>query len=554
MKVNCKLDKLDINSDTTIKEYLVACGIDDVERYLNADSCGIEDCNDYVNMKQGCDTLDIALLKNYFSSSSNIIYIVQDSDVDGLTSCAIAYLYLRHLGVPEFYIRVLFHSDKSHGLTDKIMEQIDDDCSLLWLPDAGSNDVEQCEILNNKGIKVLITDHHLISTNNTDATVINNQISPKIQNKSLSGVGVTFKFIQYCCQHDDDDFYQSLLDLVALGNIGDVMDMCSLENRCINKWGLNNITNPFLKTLCDTYIRDGKINPTSIAWNVVPKLNAIQRCDDTNAKTLIFKAMVTDKDDYSDEIKVLNKWHNHQRTTCDKIFKEIISEHIETEHNIEIVNVPQTAYTGLIANKLLSYYRKPILAVYEKGDEWFGSCRSNIDLKNILATSGYMTIAEGHDRAFGVAWKQNQTDKLLKYCDTISIKDAQVFDVCCSVLPNQIPLSLFSAVGEYNDIWATGLPKMAFDIHDIVLNAKEIQILGKSQNTLKFTYKGIEFIRFRCDKNVFNDFHIDTKDRLEIEIVGTLGMNEYKGKYTPQVMIDEYEVKGKSDIRLDEVW
>ena len=106
--------------------------------------------------------------------------------MDGVTSCVIAYLYLKHIGINN--INVLFHSDKGHGLTDEIMGQINDDCSMVWLPDAGTNDIEQCEILHDKGIKVLITDHHQQSVNNPYATIINNQISENVNNKNLASV------------------------------------------------------------------------------------------------------------------------------------------------------------------------------------------------------------------------------------------------------------------------------------------------------------------------------------------------------------------------------
>lgn len=68
------------------------------------------------------------------------IYLIQDCDVDGVTSCVVTYLYLRHIGVNN--IQVLFHSDKQHGLTKEIMEQIGDDTNIVWLPDAGTNDVK----------------------------------------------------------------------------------------------------------------------------------------------------------------------------------------------------------------------------------------------------------------------------------------------------------------------------------------------------------------------------------------------------------------------------
>ena len=138
----------------------------------------------------------------------NKIYILQDRDVDGLVSSVLVYKYLIHLNIPKDNIIVLYHEDshkdKKHGLNDDIMEQIKDDCTLLWIPDANASKSEYIKKLN---CKIIQTDHHAVLP--LDGVIsINNQYSPKIQNKCLSGAGVTYKFIMYCCQKQNDKFYE----------------------------------------------------------------------------------------------------------------------------------------------------------------------------------------------------------------------------------------------------------------------------------------------------------------------------------------------------------
>jgi len=82
------------------------------------------------------------------------------------------------------------HDGKQHGI---ILDKIPDDISLVVIPDAGSNDYEQHHILKEKGIDVLIIDHHEADRISEDAIIINNQTCD-YPTKSLSGVGMVYKF------------------------------------------------------------------------------------------------------------------------------------------------------------------------------------------------------------------------------------------------------------------------------------------------------------------------------------------------------------------------
>jgi len=65
---------------------------------------------------------------------------------------------------------------------------------LVIVPDAGSNDYEQHQVLRERGVDVLVIDHHEADKVSEDACVINNQLSAHYANKTLSGVGVVYKF------------------------------------------------------------------------------------------------------------------------------------------------------------------------------------------------------------------------------------------------------------------------------------------------------------------------------------------------------------------------
>ena len=100
-------------------------------------------------------------------------------------------------------------------------------------------------------------------------------------------------------------FIKNLIDLVALATISDVCDLRNLENRTIVKWGLSHINNPFLGVMCEKFISDLETTPTTLAWNVVPKINAICRVDGISLKEELFDALAKNRyaDDFIERMK-----------------------------------------------------------------------------------------------------------------------------------------------------------------------------------------------------------------------------------------------------------
>ena len=180
--------------------------------------------------------------------SNNHIHIIVDSDADGYTSGAVMYQYIENIS-PQCKLTYSLHSGKQHGLTDnELVIPIDTD--LLIIPDAGSNDIKPCMMLKAErpNLDILILDHHEIEEENPFATVVNNQIT-EYPNKQLSGVGVVYKFLQAV----DDTLWQyeanKYLDLVALGNIADMMDIREYETKYLCSQGLKKIHNNCFKDL-----------------------------------------------------------------------------------------------------------------------------------------------------------------------------------------------------------------------------------------------------------------------------------------------------------------
>ena len=121
------------------------------------------------------------------------------------------------------------HDGKEHGI---IAETIPDDIKLVIAPDSSSNDYEIHQKLAERGIDVLVIDHHEAEKYSEYACVINNQMCD-YPTKALSGAGVVYKFCSYIDKLLETSYADDYLDLATTGIIADVMLLKDLEIRQI---------------------------------------------------------------------------------------------------------------------------------------------------------------------------------------------------------------------------------------------------------------------------------------------------------------------------------
>lgn len=467
------------------------------------------------------------------------IYIVQDCDVDGVFSSVLAYKFLS-LIVPVEHIQFLYHSDKGHGLTPEIMEQITPN-SFVWIPDAGSNDVEQCKELQEKECKILITDHHEIEYDNPYAVVISNQVG-KVDNKFGSGSLVTFKFIQYCCEKFKIKDYLNWIDLVAFANIGDTMSMLSLENRVFSDVGLRRINNEFLKFLCDNLI-NGEINPTSIVWSVIPKINALIRGGDIADKEILTRVLLMDYNltEYEKCYEILLKCHKHQsdfvKSKTAKLLDKI-HENNNPDDNVIIAFTEKSAYTGLIANKIMNAENKTTMVVYKQDGKYFGSCRSPFEVKDTINESGLFEFGLGHQQALGVCFDRNPNE-IIEFFNQKRDLEFKGYKVIGSYKPSELPEFLFNFANDYSKLWGRDIDEPVVHTHFICKGTDWIELRGSA---IKLYVDGVTFIKFFVSKEQKKKWFVGENIQISIDIIGKCQYNEWDGNKYKQVEVKEIEV------------
>lgn len=531
--------------DITLESYLNKCGIQDTSEFVLPKGKYIE------SWLQNQSVINAELLIDTINENT-YCFIIQDSDVDGICSAVIAYQFLRHINVKKKNIRVLFHSGKQHGFKDMYKEIMRHAENLsqpyfVWCPDAGSNDICECEVIQNHGGNILITDHHETGFDGSikihHAIVVNNQIENTINNKALCGTGVTYKVIERYCKKEHDSWYKGLLDMVALANIADVMDMNNYENRTFNYYGLRRIKNPFLKFLCETYIKN-EITPKNLAFNVIPKLNAVCRSDNQELKTDVFKAFVGIKNNYKEIIKSMNSCYNQQRKYVSEKFEEYRNK-IDESNGIYIYSdivlffdAEKSNYTGLIATKLSDYYSRPVMVVYcdINTNSWKGSCRSPVDFRTILSHSNAMNVCTGHEKAFGVEWNTSSYSVLIEYLHNLSLDIEPSISVLCSCTIPELNDRLFEMGHTYRELWGHGVEEPKYHLKEIVINGMDIREVGT--NGIRFNYGFVSFVKFGLSKTAKAELNVGRDINMRLEVIGTLGINEWNGNVEKQVAME----------------
>lgn len=165
------------------------------------------------NMREGAKMLVQHIAAN------DLAYVVVDCDADGFTSSALLLNYLNR-SFPKWTqknVKYVLHEGKQHGLNDQDLDQIIDlNYKLVICADSSSNDYEAHKYLHEHSVDVLILDHHEAEKVSEDACVINNQLCG-YPNKTLSGVGVVYKFCSYIDSLLNVSIADDYLDLAAVG-------------------------------------------------------------------------------------------------------------------------------------------------------------------------------------------------------------------------------------------------------------------------------------------------------------------------------------------------
>jgi len=362
------------------------------------------------------------------------ILIYGDYDVDGITGVSILYEALFKLGGKlSFYIpnRIT----EGYGLSVKGVNIAKErGVSLIITVDCGITAVEEVKAANQKGIDVIVCDHHEPSELLPPAYAI---LNPKRKNcpypfKELAGVGVAFKFLEglYRTLGYKITQLEPFLDLVAIGTAADIVPLID-ENRIFVKFGLERINNNprygIFALLESSSLLGRELDVSLIIFVLAPRLNAVGRM--STAKKAVHLLTSSSLQQSRNIAKVLESENQLRRgideTTCQEAIQIInnICDISDTKIFVLAKEDWHPGVIGIVASRLTERYNRPTILISVKDGIGKGSARAtmNFDIHQALCSvSNLLEDFGGHKYAAGLTIREQNIEKFRKELEKIS--------------------------------------------------------------------------------------------------------------------------------------
>ncbi len=349
------------------------------------------------------------------------ILIFGDYDVDGILSVVMLSKALASLGGKvDFFIPDRLK--EGYGLKKKYIDLAEQrNAGVVISVDCGVKAVAFVEKAREKGIDVIITDHHQPGASLPRAVAV---LNPAIPNsaypfKNLAGVGVVFKLIQALFNGDPKSSQlPHYLKLVSIGTVADIAELKN-ENRIFVKFGLKgleNVKNIGLKKLMDSCgIKHRNVSVGDVGFRIGPRINAAGRMGMTDlAVRLFFADSSHEVEDITRELERLN---SRRQRVEEKVFNQAKSlveqKALDNRYKLLILGCEEwhRGVIGIVASKIKDLFYRPVILFAYKDGKAFGSGRSIRDFSLINCLDENKDLFQnygGHTMAVGCELAQRE--------------------------------------------------------------------------------------------------------------------------------------------------
>lgn len=477
------------------------------------------------------------------------IMIFGDYDVDGISGTAILYHALRLLGGKVSY-RLPHRVEHGYGLSiDFIKEFSDLKVGLLITVDCGISSREEIDLAKDRGIDVIITDHHTIPENipNTAYAILHpGQPDCQYPFKGLTGAGVAYKLacalITAKCEAEQrEEYIYGLLDLASLGTVADLGPLVD-ENRIIVKYGLEALRNTRWQGLNFLMQNAGiepdtKVDINTIGYSISPRLNAAGRID--NPYYALQLLLYEDADDkarmLASHLESLNK--RRQQMVIESL--EQLNSHIAAEGGAEDIIIAwhedwHVGILGLLAAKSVEKHHMPTIIMQDLGKELVGSSRGPAWFNLVGALTKIKPLLKnfgGHVQAAGFTLEKRNLKKFVEEMKKLA-NEAQTtaeyvptLNIDCELTEKDIDDGLVNFLEQLEPYGISNL-QPTFMLRNV--RVEDLKTVGKDMNHLHFKIatetKKMSVIAFK-----FGPYEQFLREHDHIDLACHLERNEWKG-------------------------
>ncbi len=533
----------------------------------------LQQLNDYRRLKDIDKAAEI--LADAITRQQRML-IVGDFDCDGATSSALGVLALRSMGGhADFLVPNRF--EYGYGLTPEIVEAaLPFQPDVLITVDNGISSITGVQAAKNKGMKVVVTDHHLAGRElpEADAIVNPNQPDCPFPGKNTAGVGVIFYLM--CAlrtllrsrgyfQKKPEPNLAELLDLVALGTVADVVKLDS-NNRILVFQGLARIRSghcrPGITALIEVSGRNAeKLVASDLGFALGPRLNAAGRLDDMSIGIeLLLSEDINRARELAFELDGLNR---DRKAIEGSMQSQAMAELEKIQFNLQAelpwgVSLFQESWhqgvVGILASRVKEKLNRPVIAFAEADNpegepELKGSARSiqglhMRDALDSIARDNPELIIKfgGHAMAAGLSIKKSLFGAFKEAFDLEVRKQLTADDLQAEMhtdgelMPDQVSMATAYTLREGGP-WGQSFPEPSFDgkfqiIQQKLVGEKHLKMVLKIPDSELW----LDAIAFNIDNRKWPNPNIR-----QIKAVYKLDINEFRGQRNLQLMVEHFD-------------
>ncbi|MEZ8143705.1 single-stranded-DNA-specific exonuclease RecJ [Enterovibrio norvegicus FF-33] len=513
----------------------------------------------------------VQLLADAMAQGRRII-VVGDFDADGATSSALSVTAFRMMGCHNVDYLVPNRFDDGYGLSpDVVAQAAAKGAELIMTVDNGVSSIEGVAAAKERGIQVVVTDHHLPGNvlPDADAMVNPNLDECGFPSKSLAGVGVAFYLMLALRAHLRETGWfverqmaepnlADLLDLVALGTVADVVAL-DTNNRILVHQGLMRIRagkcRPGIQALIEVANRNmATLVASDFGFALGPRINAAGRLDDMSfGIELLLSESLPAARQMASELDALNQ----SRKDIEQGMKEEAMAICERLQFGEDTRLPSglalfqrewhQGVIGIVASRIKDKFHRPVIA-FAAGDEGEvkGSARSiqGLHMRDTLdlidtQNPGLIKKFGGHAMAAGLTIAEADYERFSRLFDEAVqniISEDQLKGVLLSdgeLLPEEISMDV-AEILRAGGPWGQGFPEPLFDgtfklLHQKLVGGKHLKMM------LEPALGGqmVDAIAFNVDLRRWPDPSVQ-----KVELAYRLDVNEFRGNRTVQLMVE----------------
>lgn len=485
------------------------------------------------------------------------ILIYGDYDVDGTTSVALMYLFLKsRISHLEYYIPNRY--SEGYGISPRSIDfAVENGFTLIIALDCGIKAVEKITDAKNRGLDFIICDHHNPDEIVPPAVAV---LDPKQRDcnypyKDLSGCGVGFKLLQAYCQKNEIELEEiyDLLDLVVVSIASDIVPITG-ENRVLAYYGLKKLnSNPGmgLQTIINLAgINGSDITISDIVFKIGPRLNASGRIEHGKKSVQILVSIDEDKSDIlGEEIDSFNEI----RKTLDRDITQDALDMIEKNPFIKDMNSTvlynrdwHKGVVGIVASRVTEQFYRPTIILTESNGLATGSARSVKDFDLYEAIGQCSDLLEsygGHMYAAGLTLRIENIPEFRRRFEEIVTKQltdfsqVQTIDADAKITLSEITPRFYRILKQFAPFGPHNMTPVF--ITEDVFDAGTSRLVGKTQEHLK-----LDLVEPDVNSGIFQGIAFNQSDKFELitsglpfDVCYSITENEYRGKTNLQLFI-----------------